>query len=63
MNLRNVAISYGVVLLFTAGVLAFVPPTPEASIAGLAIGAIGGVILSRWVVLPYLADESPSPPR
>jgi hypothetical protein len=63
MNLRNVVISYVVVILFAAGILAFVPPTPEATIAGLAAGAIGGLLLSRWVVLPYLTDESPSSPQ
>ena len=56
MNLRNVAISFLPAVLGANLLLAVTPPSPLVSLGALAIGALVGILVSRWVVLPYLSD-------
>lgn len=52
MNLRNLTITFLVAIICANLVLSFIPPKPISTVLALVIGAIVGIAVSRFVVLP-----------
>lgn len=56
MNLLNLAITFTLVILCANLFFLFAPPAPAPSFAALGGGLLLGLGLSRFVVLPALAE-------
>jgi hypothetical protein len=54
VTLRHAAITLLVTVLTANAALRFVPPAPTPTLLALAIGAVAGLALSRYVLLPAL---------
>ena len=52
MNFRSLVITFLLVILCTNVLLEFVPPEPIPTLGSLAVGAVLGLVLSRFIVLP-----------
>lgn len=55
MNLRNLAITFVLVIACANALLLLAPPQPALTIGALAIGAVVGLGVSRFVMLPAIA--------